>query len=156
MRVLKQFDSPAEARRWISGRLIREWPPVYDVRDWENIQPIRAHYGEALFAGEIVAYALGLRTGYGLDNWHDSRIVGLDWYFDAREPQNAREFEECVQKLVRRFFEALREWEEAGKNPAPPGEGGACHYKPVAIAVSNFGGGIIGDRRTVRVRRFRV
>jgi hypothetical protein len=145
------FRSPEDAKRWIGERRIREHPPVYDIRG--DVVP-RAHYGESLWAGEVVTYALGLRTGYYEGPY--AYIMGLQWYFDARDPERQEEFQECIKDLVQKFHQALTEWEDALRDLAPPGEGGSVLYRPVAIAVSNFGGSVIGDTRTERVRRFRL
>lgn len=130
--------------------IIDGWP-VFDCRSPEDdLLSFKAPWGETLCGPERAAYSLGLRCGW---DHHDTTPLSVSGCADLRRWPN--QFDRVSRDLVKEAQRLQREWDDARANPSAEGEGGSVFYKPVAIAVCNFGASIIADRRTSAVRRFR-
>ncbi len=132
--------------------------PVQYVEDWlvfdcrtsdEDAGCVKAPWGETLWGSERAAYSLGLRTSWMGD---DTVPVGLSGCPDLR--RWPAQFDRVALDLVQQAKRLMKDYEGAKRNPAPDGAGGSVYYRPVAIAVCNFGGSVIADRRDFAVRRF--
>lgn len=130
--------------------------PIYDCR-WpaDQAQP-RAPWGDTLWSGERAAYALGLLHGPGSAGDDHTSPLGIQFYFDARDPQNAGALRDVLRKLRSHCRVLVLEYRHARRHPAPKGQGGHICYRPVAMDLGNYGAGIICDRRAPAVGDFRV
>lgn len=132
--------------------------PVQYVEDWlvfdcrspeDGVFSVKAPWGETLIGAEQAAYSMGLRTSW---MGNDTTPAGLSGCQDLRQSQS--QFERVARDLVQQAKRLMKDYEAAKRNPAPEGAGGSVYYRPVAIAISNFGGSVLADRRDFSVRCF--
>ena len=125
--------------KWF-GVEIPVWLRAFDCRG----EPFAGPY----MGSEKAEVDLGLRGG---DDRHGTTPMSCQTYIDARTADEV--------ELRRQVTDMVREAEKMKKayDAAPTkdqGHGGSCLYLPVAICMSNFGWGVLCDRRTQRVRYF--
>lgn len=96
-----------------------------------------------LFGSDTAAVDLGLRgRGFQEDT---SPISGSG--YNCRE---AGEAVLAVQDMIKGAHRLQQEWDEACSKP-PSTDGGSLHYKPLALALSNYGWCVICDQRVYRL-----
>lgn len=124
---------------------------VFDCRTGEDEYEgqVKAPWGETLWGSERAAYSIGLRTGW---MGHDTTPLSTSGCPDLRTWPG--QYEKVARNLVKEAKRLMKDYESALANPAPEGEGGSVFYRPVILAVCNFGGAVIADRRVFAVRRF--
>lgn len=134
------------------GVTLPEWLRFFDCRASEEWLPPKAPWGESLWSGERAQVDLGLKRGYGEND--ATVLVSCQTYIDSRSC--------CHQELARQVNDMVvaadrfrREYEENKLKVAKPNEGGSCFYLPIAAELSNFGWGIIADKRSCIVVAFR-
>ena len=90
---------------------------------------------------------LGLRD---IDLCMPSSIGG---YSDLRE--NEAEAQKMLADLRKKAAKYIREFRSIQRGHlAEPGQGGGCHYMPVAIILSNYGGHISANKNAYIVSHF--
>ncbi len=124
---------------------------VFDCRTGEDEfgGTVKAPWGETLWGSERAAYSIGLRTSYMGD---DTTPLSTSGCPDLRTWPG--QYEKVARNLVKEAKRLMKDYENALANPAPEGEGGSVFHRPVIVAVCNFGGSVIADRRVFAVRRF--
>lgn len=146
--------SEIHAGRFCSVRLPRS-VPFFDCRIVdEDIRNVRTPWGTVLWSAERAAAALGMVTEtckYG----HQRRLMGVQFYFDAREiEKNRGEVARIVQDLRNDLAKVWREYRWCKRHPSRNG-GGPAAFRPVFVELANFGAGVYGDDREMVVGQFR-
>lgn len=128
-----------------------DWLRVFDCRrEREQVFSDPTPWGERIYCR--AAYALGLLNGWtGNKDRHVSRI---QFYFDARELENREETVKVLKDLAKTAEEILKDYKNAEKRKAAPGQGGGVYYRPIAVALSNYGASVIADSESAVVKSF--
>lgn len=129
-----------------------EIPDTVAVYDLRGFAVEKAPWGESLFGGEILAYRLGIKKGIRYPEDRSRFPAGIQTYHDLRK--NEDHFVDLVKAGTETLVSLEAQYQKALLNPAKKGEGGSVHYKPVALAVMNFGVSILCDRNFKAVERF--
>jgi hypothetical protein len=124
--------------------------PVFDCRWPEHVACPRAPWGETLMGAEMAAVQLGLR--YGWSERFDTVTAGISHVPDTRADEATRR--RLTRDLLEIYASATFDYLDALARPPQPGAGGSLFYRPVAIAICNFGGSVIADLRMKAVRIF--
>jgi hypothetical protein len=98
-----------------------------------------------MWGTERAEFALGERTAGSSTRF--AHPAGIQTHYDATEPRHAQRTAEDVRRLRGMLARELWEYRKARLNQAGPGEGGGVVFRPVAIALTNFGSTILADRR---------
>lgn len=112
---------------------------IFDVRAHDpNHEPYRAN-DRTYYASERAVLILG-------DN-HSFSVSGSGWG-DTRN--NPEEFVGMMKHALLAFNHQLLQWESGEESV---GKGGGVVYKPVAVALANYGWAVICDTSTYRMIR---
>ena len=130
-------------REWYGVKIPR-WLRVFDCRGDGTVKAWRT-----LWASEAAEVDLGLRTE---TESHATTPVSGSGYADMREYEPDAKL--AVARMVQEAKKLRLAYTEALGKPPTEGDGGSCHYPPVAVALCNFGWSVIADRRVCVVRRF--
>ena len=129
--------------------------PFFDCR-WDESRPgpRNPNTGLILWGTEAAEFALAdSRAGFTSRFTHPAGILT---HHDARLPANAHRTAEDVRRLRGMLARQWREYRDARRNQAHPGEGGGVVHKPVAVALTNFGSTILADAHTFVTYRLDV
>lgn len=111
---------------------------VFDCR-WPDAAPTpRTEAGRTLWGSERAAYALRVRATYP---------VVCQAYEDFRQAPAAR-LAKALKDALDAFRSVRHAYQAALRQPAGPDEGGSVHcvhYRPVAVALNNYGWAIVAD-----------
>lgn len=132
------------------GVKIPEWLRAFDCRASDDEIAPKAPWGSCLWSSERAEVDLGLRSEH---ERFATSPRGCSTYVDARKADE-QELSRQVADMVKAASDMLREYVEAMAKQAPKGAGGSCLYRPVAVALCNYGWSVICDERTMIVRRF--
>lgn len=111
----------------------------------------RTQWGTSICGSEAAAHDLSLRDERFKEQ--DATLLSCQTYTDARTC-NELELKRQITDMLQEVAYLEQTYERAKKNPAEPGNGGGCVYKPLAICMSNFGWSILADKRTCIVEAF--
>lgn len=140
------------------GLPIPTWLRVFDCRKPEGQEFVKAPWtytldGEtftpSLLGSETAAVDLGLR-GEGFHE--DTTPISGSGYGDTRRSES--EALAAVKSMIESAHRLHKDWEDACRKPMST-NGGSVVYKPVAIALCNYGWSVICDKRGYRVVEFR-
>jgi hypothetical protein len=104
-------------------------------------------------------------NGIALGLWGSERAAFTEG-IDSTSPQSCTTYTDartCQQSELARQMKSIRqsiakmlvEYRRAKRNLAKSGDGGSCVYKPVFVAISNYGWSIHADRNNYLVASFR-
>lgn len=122
---------------------------VFDCRWPRDRAHPRAPWGVTLFGAELAAVQLGLRAP-GVHS--DTVPTGISHVPDTRV--SPASFDKVERDILELFARCSADYVTALANPADPRDGGSVFYRPVAVAICNFGASVICDLRHRAVRRF--
>jgi hypothetical protein len=125
------------------GIPVPSWLRAFDCRSSDE-QTFKSKY----WGSERAQIDLGLGVGW---ECHATTPLSCSTYYDARGAA-IDDLRHQVEDMVREADKFYAEWETATDNP---GNGGSCLYRPVGIALCNYGWSVISDKRTMKVRAFR-
>ncbi|HEX8213081.1 MAG TPA: hypothetical protein VF584_23095 [Longimicrobium sp.] len=120
--------------------------PFFDCR-WDSArpEPRNPDTGVIMWGTERAEFALGERTAGSSTRF--AHPAGTLTHHDATEPRHAHQTAEDVRRLRGMLARELWEYRKARLNPPGPGEGGGVVFRPVAVALTNFGSTILADPR---------
>lgn len=130
--------------------------PFFDCRlPEENIPDVRTPWGTILWGAERAAAAMEM-ISENCKFSHERNMRSVQFYFDARKSdENRREIARIVQGLRMDLAKVWKEYRWCKRHPAAPGAGGSAAFKPVFVALNNFGAGVWGDDREMVVGQFK-
>ncbi len=141
----QEVPAPMRGGTFFGVRLPRS-VPFFDCRwDADRPNPRNPHSGLIMWGTERAEFALGEpRAG---SSFRFAHPAGILTHFDATEPRHAARTAEDVRRLRGMLAKEWAEYRRARSNLAGPEEGGGVVFKPVAVALTNFGSSILADRR---------
>jgi len=143
-----------EPQSFLCGVHFPDTIPVFDCR-WEDSipHPKDPSGSVTMWASERAEYALGLRS-YKDGIYNAAIPVSIQGYWDTRDPRSESEAARWLADMLERASEEMAKWEALGEDweNSDNGKGGTVFYKPVAIALSNYGVCLICDEKTKRVK----
>lgn len=118
--------------RSLCGVEFPEWLPVFDCRCEERAE-----------------YALGFNF---------ITPVSIQGYWDTRDPKSEKYAMRWLADILRIAKEEMALWELIGEDweAMNNGNGGSVCYKPVAVALSNYGACLICDQTTKRIKYSKI
>lgn len=118
----------------------------FDCRwDSSRPEPRNPHTRLIMWGTERAEFALGERTAGSSTRF--AHPAGILTHHDATEPRHAHQTADDVRRLRGMLARELCDYRKARLNPAGPDEGGGVVFRPVAVALTNFGSTILADPR---------
>jgi hypothetical protein len=123
--------------------------PVFDCRVLDDAPRVKAPWGETLYGVELAAYSLGISEGWAGNACYPISVSGY------RDTRGDDEKFMAIARDLAKHAKRLRSAYEKSVGSVNNGRGGSVNHAPVAVAVTNFGGSVIADRRVFSVEYFR-
>lgn len=137
----EETPRPRRGGRWSGARLPHS-VPFFDCR-WhdDRPEPRNPNTGLILWGTERAEFALGDNLA-GFSGRY-VRPFGILTPYDTREPRNAARVAEDVGRLRGMLERQWRAYRLARRHLAGRSEGGGVVFRPVAIALTNFGASVL-------------